>query len=318
MLRSLVLIGCLLYSLTTNALQVYIAFDAKSDPDNLSLLHKVEAYLQEHFPKATISVTDSPLTINPNISSNPHAASSQNDQIIVALGSQSLQQLSQSATSIPIIGLFISKASFFAQLASFEKPASYSDNRSITAIFSDPSMIKQLALIRTLYGDKTHVGYFAHDKDPFIDEIMDYAKQIGLSIEKLAYNNQTARAGLLKGVDVLLLQNNKALFNNIPLDDLLYIAYDLNNTGVIGYSSGLVKNGAVATTYYTLDDILNSLATSLDHFSNTGKLPTATYPETYQLLFNPYVIRSLGLGKPSDKVIIDAIDQYSQRGNDDG
>ena len=299
-LRLLAIIGCLVYSLTVSALDVYIAFDPRGDPNNLSLLNKVENHIRQGFPEATVSTVTSPL---------PATKTDPNDQIIVSLGSESLQQLLKDTPTIPIIAIFISRASFL------EHVKSYPDHSSITAVFSDPSIIKQLALIRILYGDKIHVGYFANDNDAYIDEVMDYSRQIGLSIDKLAYKDQTPRVDLLKNIDVLLLQNNKTLFQHISLDDLLYITYDLNNTGIVGYSSGLVKSGAVATTYHNLDDILNTLDTSLGEFSETGKLHSPTYPETYQLLSNNYVIRSLGLSKPSDEKIIDYIDQYGRQEN---
>ena len=301
-LWSLALVGCLVHSLTASALDIYIAFDPRDDPNNLSLLNKVEDHIRQDFPEAKIStVTPRSPTINLN--------SGRNDQIIVSLGSEALQQLSKYSDKTPIIAVFISRASFLEQVKSFPK------HRSITAVFSDPSIIKQLALIRALYGGKTRVGYFPDGDDSYVDKVMNYAQQIGLSIDKLTYTYQTPRE-LLKNIDVLLLENNKTLFQHISLDDLLYTTYDLNNTGIIGYSSGLVKSGAVATTYHSLDDILNTLGTSLRQFSEAGKLPQPTYPETYQLLSNHYVIRSLGLSKPSDEEIIGYINRHDRKGND--
>ena len=299
-LWSLALTGCLVYSLTASALDIHIAFDPKGDPKNLSLLNKVESHIKQGFPEASISVAT---LQSPTISPNPD----RNDQIIVSLGSEALQQFSKYSPNIPIIAVFISRTSFLKQVTS------YPDHSSIAAVFSDPSTIKQLALIRALYGDKTRVGYFLDNEDPYIDKIMDYAQQIGLTIDKLIYTYQTPKE-LLKNIDVLLLENNQALFHHISLDDLLYTTYDLNNTGIIGYSSGLVKSGAVATTYHALDDILNTLSTSLRQFSKTGELPQSTYPETYQLLFNHYVIRSLGLSKPSNEEIIGYINRHDREG----
>jgi ABC-type uncharacterized transport system substrate-binding protein len=299
MLRLLAVVGFLASSLTTNALHVYIAFDAKDNPSNVSLLNNVQSYIKDSFPEATTST----------IISSSFIQSNDKDQIIVSLGNESLQLLSESPPAIPIIAIFVSKVSFV------EYSQSSVNSDSITAIFSDPSIIKQLALIRILYGDKTNVGYFVSDNDPYIHDVINYSQQLGLSINKLKYKNQAFKPDLLKNIDVLLLQNNKELFKYIPLDDLLYITYDLNNTGVIGYSSGLVKNGAVATTYHTLDDTLKTLKTWLLHFSETGKLLGPAYPETYQLISNKYVIRSLGLSNPSDEKIINYINRYGKQGN---
>ena len=296
-----VLVGLFVHALSAQALHIYIVFDAKGEPKNASLLDRVEMHIKYRFHESTTSV----ITSLPAIAPPTHT--DDGDQIIVSLGNESLQWLSQSSFNLSTIAIFINRSSFT------EYSRRYFSDGQITAIFSDPSIFRQLALIRALYGNNTTVGYFVRDNTGDIDTIVDYSRQIGLSIKQLRYQNQTVAANLVNGIDVLLLQNDRRLFSRISLDDLLYITYDLNNTGIVGYSSGLVKSGAVATTYHGLDDILGALQKSLHHFVKTGSLPTPSYPETYRLLSNKYVIRSLGISDPQDDKIIDFIDRHHQR-----
>lgn len=299
-----VLVGLFVHALSAQALHIYIAFDAKGDPKNASLLDRVERHIKDSFPEATTSV----ITSLPALAPPTHT--DDGDQIIVSLGNESLQWLSQSSFNLSTIAIFINRSSFTEYSQRYFSDGS---DGQITAIFSDPSIFRQLALIRALYGNNTIVGYFVRDNTGDIDTIVDYSRQIGLSIKQLRYQNPTVAADLVNDIDVLLLQNNRRLFSRISLDDLLYITYDLNNTGIVGYSSGLVKSGAVATTYHGLDDILGALQKSLRHFVKTGSLPTPSYPETYRLLSNKYVIRSLGISDPQDDKIIDFIDRHDQR-----
>ncbi|MCG7883680.1 MAG: hypothetical protein N0C91_13425 [Candidatus Thiodiazotropha endolucinida] len=124
------------------------------------------------------------------------------------------------------------------------------------------------------------------------------AKELGVRMQVAdiqRFRNPKLAVDELKGTRTLLLQKDKELFDSIPLDTLLVLAYDLNNLGIIGYSSGVVKNGALATTYTSLDDTVKSVADIIREFDSTGKIPVPDYSEYYSVVVNKYVVRSLDI-----------------------
>lgn len=273
--------------------------EESSEPRQLALLNRVEEYVKNNIPQATVSLISSPL----------FAKSNDKERIIVSLGKESLRFLVNVDESIPIISIFVSRASFE------ENSKLHSSERRITSIYSDPSIRRQLSLIRILYGKQTKVGLLTENNYPIIKKIKNSSTEIGLSISELNFTKEKINNSFFREIDVLLLQNNRKLFDLIPLDDLIYLSYDLNNTGIIGYSSGMVKSGSIATTYHSLEDILNSLKKHLLQFSEKRTLPEPSYPETYQLIFNEYVMRSLDINKPENEEIFDYINLNYSKGD---
>lgn len=213
--------------------------------------------------------------------------------IVVALGEGALKEVLRGDGNSPVIGVFISRSSYADVLSGV------SSRRRVTAVYSDPSPKRQIALIRALLGEGASVGVIkSSSTDEEVKQAVITAKELGVRMQVAdiqRFRNPKLAVDELKGTRTLLLQKDKELFDSIPLDTLLVLAYDLNNLGIIGYSSGVVKNGALATTYTSLDDTVKSVADVIREFDSTGKIPVPDYSEYYSVVVNKYVVRSLDI-----------------------
>lgn len=215
------------------------------------------------------------------------------DDIVVALGEGALKEVLRGDGNSPVIGVFISRSSYADVLSGV------SSRRKVTAVYSDPSPKRQIALIKALLGEGASVGVIkSSSTEEEVKQAVITAKELGVRMQVAdiqRFRNPKLAVDELKGTRTLLLQKDKELFDSIPLDTLLVLAYDLNNLGIIGYSSGVVKNGALATTYTSLDDTVKSVADIIREFDSTGKIPVPDYSEYYSVVVNKYVVRSLDI-----------------------
>lgn len=225
------------------------------------------------------------------------------DNIIVALGEGALRKVLGGTGNSPIIAAFISRSSYYKVMD--EKSQQEKDR--VTAIFSNPSPRRQIALVKALLGNSASIGVI---KSPGVEEDVKAAvvaaEELGVQMQVAdieQFKKPKSVVDALSGARTLLLQKNKELFNFIPLDTLIVLAYDLNSLGIIGYSSGVVKNGALATTYTSLDDTVKSVASVIQKIKATGNMPAPDYSEYYSVILNKYVVRSLDLYQDDDESV---------------
>lgn len=214
------------------------------------------------------------------------------DDIVLALGESALTTVIKGQGSNAVVSIFVSRSSY-------DEILKLGVSRPISAIYSNPSPKRQVALIKSLLGDTASVGIIRTPKT--IEEVKqaaNTANQLGVRVKVAdidGLRNPKSFIDELKGTRTLLLQKDKGLFDSIPLDNLLVLAYDLNNLGIVGYSSGVVKNGALATTYASFENTVSSAAEIINSFFKTGKLLPAGYSKHYSVALNKYVARSLEL-----------------------
>ncbi|MBX2808155.1 MAG: hypothetical protein KTR20_05930 [Cellvibrionaceae bacterium] len=213
------------------------------------------------------------------------------DNIVIALGNKALDTVNAGSGNSPVIAVFISRSAF-------EHSPVHAAARS-TAIFSNPSPKRQMALVKVLFGEGASVGILHSNRiDSDVDDAVAAAKALNISTKVVNFNKDTTVKQLvdaLKNVKTLLLIKDRDIFQQLPLETLLLIAYDINDLGIIGYSSGVVNSGALATTYTSLDDTVASLAEFVVALKRNKTLPAPRYARSYSVSVNKYVMRSLGL-----------------------
>ncbi len=131
-----------------------------------------------------------------------------------------------------------------------------------------------------------------------VDEAMRAAGAFGITLGAVdigSYRSTRAALASFAHARALLLFKDPPLLEQAPLDTLLLLAYDMRGMGVVGYASGVVDNGALATTYASLDDTVRSLATLITEIHTTGVVPAAAHTRYYSVSVNRYVMRSLGI-----------------------
>ena len=159
---------------------------------------------------------------------------------------------------------------------------------SMTAIYAEPAPADQLALIALLYHRPARVAAIVADPRFFATTLAGaadlYAFAEGDDINRLL--NRIAQT------DVLLALPDNAVFNAENIRNILLSTYR-HKQAVVGFSSDMVRAGALASTYSDIDDINVQVAETVAHFVATGALPPPQFPRYFQTVVNEGVARSL-------------------------
>lgn len=94
----------------------------------------------------------------PFISNTEAAALNTDEDTVITLGEKGLRIVMSGEGKSKIVAAFISSDSFNRVLADFPQ-----SSRSLTAVYSDPDPMKQLALAVALYGENVVVGFLTSD-----------------------------------------------------------------------------------------------------------------------------------------------------------
>lgn len=228
----------------------------------------------------------------PFISNADAAALNTNEDTVITLGEKGLRIVMSGKGKSSVIAAFISSDSFNRVVAEFPQ-----NTRAITAVYSDPDPMRQLALAVTLYGENVVVGFLTSDLDSNLSKrYQEAATQLGIKTRFQEVDDEYSVKrvfGTLRNTRVIVLAKDKELLERVSLEKFLYLAYDINNVGVIGYSSGLVKNGALGTTYASIDDTAKSISEIMGEDIDGKQAPKPEYSKTFSIALNKYVMRSL-------------------------
>ena len=286
MMQKIVFLAGLL--LAQNCLgDVYIAISADFNFQQEKAVYEIKSHLQDTVKNVNVKMMDVSQLAN-------HGNA---DDVIIAPGAGVLSALIEVNGPWSIIGIFISPSSFEKTVEGVRS------KRNITAIYSTPSPARQLALIKALFGVYASVGVLSTSS---MDDrqIREEAETLGIPIKLLSVKSMRGFSQLLqrrqKEFTSILLWKDKALFQVLPLDRLILMAYEIKKLGVIGYSRGVVNNGGLATTYSSVKDTAKSIE---DIVSKSNQLPSPGYPKFFSIAVNRYVMRSLGMPDKSSDVI---------------
>ena len=94
--------------------------------------------------------------------------------------------------------------------------------------------------------------------------------------------------------EVLLALPDSAVYNPENIRNILLSTYR-RKQAVIGFSSDMVKVGALATTYSEIEDINAQVAEMAASFVATGDLPPPQFPRYFRTAINEGVARSLDI-----------------------
>jgi ABC-type uncharacterized transport system substrate-binding protein len=91
---------------------------------------------------------------------------------------------------------------------------------------------------------------------------------------------------------VLLALPDNAVFNAENIRNILLSTYR-HKQAVVGFSSDMVRAGALASTYSDIEDINVQVAETAAQFVATGTLPSPQFPRYFRTVINEGVARSL-------------------------
>lgn len=237
------------------------------------------------------------------ISSKAASSMGGNSNLIVAIGPEALRDIISGQGTAPVVAVFVSKASYESILFDQKPPV----KRDVSAVYSDPDPFKQVALTRILYGESSaSVVIDSPSIRTYIKDYTDAAAQLGVKLIVINLDEIRSTSDFIRSTkqarSILLLKDHE-LFRRMPLEKILLSSYDINRQGVIGYSRGLVKNGAAATTFSSLADISTSIANHVGNIEKKLPLNKPGFTATFQVILNKYILRSLDVVDTDEDVL---------------
>lgn len=210
--------------------------------------------------------------------------------VLVAIGPTALRDAALRPCDCVVIGAFTSSQVWRAVMAS-APPARAA---AMTAIYAEPAPADQLALVALLYRRPARVAAIVADPHFFAGALRGaanlYTFAEGDDINRLL--NRIAQT------EVLLALPDNAVFNAENIRNILLSTYR-HKQAVIGFSSDMVRAGALASTYSDIEDINVQVAETVAQFVATGVLPAPQFPRYFQTVINEGVARSLDVNVDS-------------------
>ncbi|WP_312515394.1 hypothetical protein [Massilia sp.] len=160
-----------------------------------------------------------------------------------------------------------------------------------TAIYAEPAPRDQMRLAALLYGRPVRVGVLLGPDTAFLRPQLHDAAEVQMYSpgEDLNHTlNSMTRA------EMLLALPDSDIYNAENVRNILLSTYR-RKQGVLGFSSDMVKVGALATTYSEIEDINAQVAEIAAHFVATGELAEPQFPRYFRTIINEGVASSLDL-----------------------
>lgn len=224
-------------------------------------------------------------TVQVRLLAEQQSLSSQQYQAAVLVGPQALAGWHH--PDLPAVAVFVSRADVAAAPVAL-----------VSAIYAEPPLTRQLALIRLLLGEDVPVGVLLQDRA--------FWPLSGLAGLDLAAAGVTpyylSDYDSLNHALLALLRENRALlgvydlqlYNAANIKTILISAYR-RNIPLIGPGSAYLRAGALATTYSGNAEVARRLLEILTAGLQDGVWPAADYNPYFRVGFNPQVARSLNL-----------------------
>ena len=225
--------------------------------------------------------------------------------IYLAVGPEALRYLATASNGGPIISIFTSYKVFHSVLEIAPWRAS-----AVSAVYADPSPAQQFQLISLIYRKPIQVGVILGSDNKHIESVLrrSYtARQAEVTYETLTAGQDINRAlSRLEDVQTILATPDSAVYNSETIRTILISTYR-RNQAVIGFSAAVVKAGALASTFSSIDDIVAQVDELLGEYETTGHLPAPQFPTYFDTLVNEDVARSLNI------VISDQVLHFSRK-----
>lgn len=214
------------------------------------------------------------------------------DTQLILLGTKLLDwRLQLADPAPPTLVLQVSRVQAYDRLANHQPS-------HITFLWSDPSLQRQVALLKTMLPGLQNVGVLYGNHSAFLLAEIEHALQAeNLTLHKYYWpDSYDARSlnNLLQQTDVLLGVDDSKIYNPSTIKSILLSSYARKQT-LIGPTAAFIKAGSLASTYSDQDDWIQTLSSLLKTPSTSW--PSGQYPSHFKVMTNRQVARSLGIQK---------------------
>jgi hypothetical protein len=210
--------------------------------------------------------------------------------LFVAIGPAALREVAAKRCDCVVISAFTSSQVY----RSITTRAAHGGAHPVatTAVYAEPAPGDQLRLAALLYRRPVRVAAILGADTSFLrpaleaDSVAVLDAGNGEDINRLL--NQIAQT------DVLLALPDSTVYSTESIRNILLSTYR-HKQGVIGFSSDMVKAGALATTYSEVEDIDAQVAEIASAYVAGGELAPPQFPRYFRTIVNEGVARSLDL-----------------------
>jgi|GEM_PF-2249228 hypothetical protein len=214
-------------------------------------------------------------------------------ELTISLGSTALEELLKSKHQETILAALIT----FQEWK--EITSSYQASKATSAIFYDPDPKRQILLGKLLLPLSKSIGVMhSMDTPYFMEGYQEIADALDLKLHSVKTKQATEVPqqfpALAQQADFIVLQPDPVIYNSQTLPRVLLSSYRQRKV-IIGYSTGIVNAGSVATTYTTSEMLVDDLTESSLKLLSGESSQFTRYSQYYDIRYNTDVAHSLEL-----------------------
>lgn len=228
--------------------------------------------------------------------------------MVVAVGVQALQAVTEMDARQPVLATLVPKSSFDKLLHQQKNKSS-----GISAIYLDQPLNRQVALFRIALPGRKRLGVIVGPESQDKLKLLQAAvrdKNTLLVTEKIESADELIPSlqRVLAESDTLLALPDPLVFNKNNVQNILLTSYRYNDP-VIGYSQAYVKAGALYAVFSMPVQIGQQAGELIQQMlaSKTGGIPAPQYPKYFSVSVNVQVARSLGIQMEDESVLMDKL-----------
>jgi hypothetical protein len=205
--------------------------------------------------------------------------------LYIAIGPEALREVAARKCDCAVISAFTS-SQVWRGIAAKAPPARIA---SMTAVYAEPAPADQLRLVALLYRRPVRVAAIVGPDTAFLKPALAGAAEV---LEFAPDDDINRVLNRIAQSQVLLALPDSAVYNTENIRDILLSTYR-HKQAVVGFSSDMVKVGALASTYSEVEDINAQVAEIAAAYVATGELAPPQFPRYFRTIVNQGVARSL-------------------------
>jgi hypothetical protein len=226
----------------------------------------------------------------------------------IAIGPAALESLLAKDIEDPVFALLVPRLSYREILENTGRGRT----SHVTAIYAEASPEAQMHLARRLLKRETRIAVLYSPRTTYLLGLLrNAAAQAGLRVEFILVDDEGLNRALNQASDsaAILAIPDDSIYNAQNIRTILLSTYQRGQP-VLGFSTSLVKAGALGTTYSTVEDMVAQVSEQMQEYSGSNRIPAAQYPKYFSVLINDSVSRSL------DIVVDDNARKYERKPGD--
>jgi hypothetical protein len=214
--------------------------------------------------------------------------------VYVVVGPAALREVTARRCDCVVISAFTSSQVYHAIM----DKAAHGGTQPVasTAVYAEPAPGDQLRLAALLYRRPVRVAAILGADTAFLRPALEADRATNGKVAVLDAGGEDINRLLnqVAQTDVLLALPDRTVYSTESIRNILLSTYR-HKQGVIGFSSDMVKAGALATTYSEIEDIDAQVAEIAAAYVAGGELAPPQFPRYFRTIVNEGVARSLDL-----------------------